>query len=319
MSEANTAVVRASREVLAKHARTFNLAAFFLPPAQRDDAAVVYAFCRQIDDLVDEAEVPAEGAAEVARIREMLDGARSPSPLVAAFLEVANRCDLPLWAAKDLIHGVVSDVGDVTVTDDSGLVRYGYEVAGTVGLMMCGVIGMVQRWALPHAIDLGIAMQITNICRDVMEDAERGRIYVPIDRLRAAGVDPEQLRSGTVDPAGVGRVVEDLLDLADRYYASGAQGMRAIPFRPRVAIYSAALVYRAIGLELRRRNCDVTRGRAFVPGWRKARWVATALVRAICCPLFKRTPHERTLHLALRDQAGCTTPHTVQADLRAAS
>ena len=294
------AVVQQSRQVLAHHARTFNLASLFLSEAQRDDAAVVYALCRRVDDLVDESPDDVQGALEVGRMRSMLGGSVEPSHLVGAFLEVTRRTSIPLHVVHDLMDGVVSDVGEVTVRTDAELVRYAYGVAGTVGVMMCGVIGATQRWARPHAIDLGLAMQVTNICRDVLEDAGRGRVYLPASRLRAAGVEPEDLTDGSFDTARVGAVVRDLLDLADRYYRSAEQGMRAIPLRPRVAIYTAALVYRAIGLELRRRNCDVTRGRAVVPMWRKLGWVAVAVTKAVLCPLFPRRPHDATLHQGLR-------------------
>ena len=139
---ANALVVDDSRQVLARHARTFNLAATFLPPDQRDDAAIVYTFCRTVDDLVDEATDVNAGRRAIDELGEMLDGRRPPSALVEAFLDVAERRGLPLQAARDLMAGVVSDVGQVTFEEDADLVQYGYAVAGTVGLMMCGVIGV---------------------------------------------------------------------------------------------------------------------------------------------------------------------------------
>jgi len=307
----STDVVSESRHVLSKHARTFNLASFFLSKTQKDDAAVVYALCRTIDDLVDEADDPETGRRDVKLLAEMLQGERPPSPLAAAFLEVAARRNIPLQAAHDLIEGVVSDVGEVTVTSDAELVQYGYAVAGTVGLMMCGVIGVDQEWALAHAIDLGIGMQITNICRDVMEDASMGRIYVPTQRLVAAGINPEALRQGLVDQAQMATVIEDLLALADVYYASGDQGMPAIPTRPRVAICAASRVYREIGGELARRDHDVTLGRAVVPMWRKVTCVAQAIGFAMRCRGLPPRPHDTRLHLALQGRPGTSKaePH----------
>ena len=304
-------VVDQSRAVLSKHARTFNLASFFLSKTQKDDAAIVYAFCRTIDDLVDEAEDPERGRQHIAELTEMLQGNRSPSPLARAFMDVADRRDIPLQAAHDLMEGVVSDVGEVTVKTDAELVQYGYAVAGTVGLMMCGVIGVDQEWALAHAIDLGIGMQITNICRDVMEDASLGRIYVPTQRLVAAGISPEALRKGIVDPSQMAPVIEDLLALADLYYASGDQGMPAIPARPRLAICAASRVYREIGVELSRRDHDVTLGRTVVPGWRKVQCVAQAIGYAMRCRGLPPRPHDVRLHLALQGRPGVSKaePH----------
>lgn len=304
MDHSSASIVSESRAILSKHARTFNLASFFLTKAQKDDAAVVYAFCRTVDDLVDEADEPETGRRDVRVLAEMLQGERPPSALAAAFLDVAARRNIPLQAAYDLMDGVVSDVGDVTVKTDAELVQYGYAVAGTVGLMMCGVIGVDQEWAMAHAIDLGIGMQISNICRDVMEDASMGRIYVPTQRLMAAGVNPDALRQGLVDAEQLAPVIEDLLALADVYYASGDQGMPAIPTRPRLAICAASRVYQEIGGELARRDHDVTLGRAVVPFWRKIMCVARALGYAMRCRGLPPRPHDARLHLALQGRPG---------------
>jgi len=292
-------VVVHSRAVLAHHARTFNLASVFLTPQQRDDAAVVYSFCRLIDDLIDEAQDPSEGLRQVEEIRAMLDRTVNPTALIAEFLSVADRCSIPLYAAKDLIDGVASDVGPVTFQNDDDLIRYGYSVAGTVGLMMCGVIGVTEDWALAHAIDLGIGMQITNICRDVMEDAQRGRVYVPAERLYLAGLSPDDLKQGDFDPTRIAPVVADLLRLADDYYRSGDHGMRAIPLRPRFAIVAASRVYRAIGTQLRMQNYDVTAGRAVVPLWQKLAWVGASVGHAATAGIKLRRPHNAALHTPL--------------------
>ena len=301
MPDASAAIVAESRQVLARHARTFNLASVFLTPTQRDDAAVVYSFCRTIDDLVDEAPHPTIGRQGVEAIRSMLEGRTAPTPLVEAFLRVADRTGFALNAATDLMDGVLSDTGDVTFQDDGELIRYGYSVAGTVGLMMCGVIGVSEDWALSHAIDLGIAMQITNICRDVLEDAGRGRVYLPAARLRLAGVEPDDLRGGRANPIKIGPVVQDLLHLADEYYQSGDQGMRAIPTRPRMAIFAASRVYRAIGTEIGRQRFDITAGRAVVPHWRKFGWVTSAIAQSLVYPLVPSRGHNTDLHAPLND------------------
>lgn len=318
MSGDVTDVVLHSRAVLAHHARTFNLASVFLTPQQRDDAAVVYSFCRLIDDLIDEANDPAEGLRQVEEIRAMLDRTVNPSALIAEFLSVADRCSIPLYAAKDLIDGVASDVGPVTFQDDDDLIRYGYAVAGTVGLMMCGVIGVTEEWALSHAIDLGIGMQITNICRDVMEDAQRGRVYVPAERLYLAGLSPDELKRGAFDPRRVAPVVADLLSLADDYYRSGDHGMRAIPFRPRLAIFAASRVYRAIGSQLRTQDYDVTAARAVVPLWQKLAWVGASIGQATIAGLKPRRPHDNALHAPLSECGSSATVNRTHPRLAAA-
>jgi len=283
-------VVATSRAVMAAHARTFNGAAAFLPADRRDEAAVLYALCREIDDLGDET-ADREG---LERLRAELKGEVAPSALVGAWLEVAERRSIDSEPLLHLIDGVLSDLGEVRMADDGELLRYCYRVAGTVGLLMCGILGVRERWALPHAVDLGLGMQLTNICRDVLEDAERGRVYLPADRLAAVGVSHDQLLAGTADREAVARVVLDLLDVADGYYASASAGMVAIPWRTRWAIRVASRTYHAIGEVLRARGGDALAGRAWVSTPKKAWLVVTELFRRL-----PSAPHDRSLHTAL--------------------
>jgi phytoene synthase len=291
-------VVSEARAVLAAHARTFHLAGMFLPPGSLDDAAIIYALCRLVDDTIDEAAAPAEGAAGLAVIEAELRGEAAPRPLIAATLAVAERRGIAIAVILELCAGVRSDASEVRIADDAALIRYCYQVAGTVGLMMCGVMGVAEAVALPFALDLGIAMQITNICRDVAEDAGRGRIYVPASRLQAGGVAPESLLDGSVDRAALAPIIDDLLGLAERYYTSAEQGMRWIPGRSRLAILVASRVYRAIGRRLGRRGSDPMRGRTVVPLPTKIGLVAMALLVFVgrARPLGGRPIHDPWLH-----------------------
>lgn len=303
----STAVVRESRTVLARQAKTFHWAGRFLPAGVLDDAALVYAFCRLVDDTADEAADPVSAAAALDRLRDELRGAAPARPLVAAFRAAAARLELPLASAEELIRGVRSDLGAVCVADDAELVRYCYRVASTVGLMMCAVLGVRRAEALPHAVDLGVAMQLTNIARDVAEDAARGRVYLPALRLRRAGVEPAELLAGTADARRVAVVVAEVLALADAYYRSGDGGMRDIPARYRPAILVASRTYRAIGLRLRRRACDALAGRVVVPWTEKAFWGGRALAAALhprVLGLVPRGGHDAALHGPLRGLPG---------------
>jgi phytoene synthase len=300
-------VLARSHDVFRKKARTFWWAGLLLPREVRDDAATVYAFCREVDDTGDETlDTGYANLALESLSNEVLERARA-RPLVAEFRSTAGRLGLPLEAATELIAGVRSDLGTVRVADDAELLRYCYRVASTVGLMMCAVLRVRCREALPHAVDLGIGMQLTNICRDVAEDAARGRVYLPADRLRRAGVDPEELVRGEADPARVARVVAELLDLADRYYASADGGMRDIPWRFRPAILVASRTYRAIGVRLRRRSSDALAGRTVVPWPEKLVWgvrAAAASLRPAILGITPRWAHDRALHQALRGLPG---------------
>ncbi|MBA3546354.1 MAG: phytoene/squalene synthase family protein [Nannocystis sp.] len=290
-------VIAESREVLAAHARTFQLAGRFLGPARRDEAAVVYAFCRLVDDLVDEARDLASGSAALAEVEAELRGRAPARPLVAVFAELMDEYGVARAVALELIAGVRSDSGPVALADDAALLRYCYQVAGTVGLMMCGVLGVRDPVAAPFALDLGVAMQLTNICRDVAEDARRGRVYLPASRLARSGSAPTDLHGGDAPRPAIAGVVLDLLELADRHYASADLGMRFIPWRSRLAILVAARVYRAIGLVLRRRGGDAMAGRAVVSTLEKLGWSGVALARFTLGLLPGPTPtHDPALH-----------------------
>ncbi|MCY0993028.1 phytoene/squalene synthase family protein [Nannocystis sp. ILAH1] len=305
MSYDRVRVVAESRATLARHARTFDLAGWFLPAERLDEAAVVYAFCRLVDDVVDLAQAPGEGLAAVEAIEAELAGTAEARPLVACYRDLLAGWGVPLQVAHELIAGVRADAGPVALPDDAALLRYCYQVAGTVGLMMCGVIGARDPLASPFALDLGIAMQLTNIARDVAEDAARGRVYLPANRLDFAGTSPEALLAGTAGREAVAGVVLDVLALAERYYASADAGMRFIPWRTRLAIVVASRVYRAIGLRLRRRGGDALAGRTIVPALEKALWTGAALLgflRGAIRP--RQEPHDPQLHRFIADLPG---------------
>lgn len=302
-----TDIVLYSRDVLSKHARSFRWASKFLPAENRDDAAVVYAFCRLVDDLADEATDAEHAQMDLGLVKLELDAKREPRPIVAAFMEVAERRKMDVQSAHELIAGVLSDLKPVCLETDVELLRYCYRVAGTVGLMMCSILGVEDRAGTPHAIDLGVAMQLTNICRDVLEDAGRGRTYLPARRLRAAGVEPQQLLDGTANREAVASVVRDLLKMAEEYYLSADYGMRYIPARSRLAIVVASRLYRGIGVKLwRRYDGDALRGRTWVTGPGKFGLVLLSLGHYVRPRVLgiDRTQHDRALHAPLRGLPG---------------
>ncbi len=267
-------LIAQSTAVLARHGRSFSLASVFLPEERRGQAAVLYAFCRLADDEVDEAEDDDHARRAVATLRAELLGEQLARPVVAATRNILEQLEhVGIQPALDLLHGVESDLDFQMPADDAELDRYCYEVAGTVGLMMCAALGVTDKWALEPAVALGQGMQLTNICRDVLEDAGRGRVYLPANRLAAVGLTEADLlegRANTGDSADkVATVVSQLLDRADVFYAQGRTGFSALPFRCRVAIAVAARLYQGIGHRLRRNGCNPMTGRTIVPGWEK--------------------------------------------------
>lgn len=284
------------RALLRAKGRTFWLASRLLPGALLDDVVVLYAFCRVVDDAIDEAPSPSAARDHAELLARELEG-EAPRPEVAAFRELAARRGLDLRYARELLEGVSSDVGRVRVEDDAGLSRYAYLVAGTVGAMMGQLLGATDARARAAAVELGIAMQLTNICRDVLEDAARDRVYLPAARLRAAGLDPEELVCGVVDRERLAQVVREVLALADRHYQAARAGYAFLPWRARATVAVAARLYRQIGVTLlERQGADPLRGRVVVPTPEKLRLAVAELLRLASAAA--ASPHEGRFHHA---------------------
>jgi phytoene synthase len=292
-------IARAARDVLSRHARSFRWGSLFLPAPVRDDAAVLYAFCRMIDDAVDEAPDTESARQALSRIEADFRSDSPSDPFIRAFRALSDRTGIESEVPLHLIEGVRSDTGPVRIADDGALSRYCYRVAGTVGVMMCKVLGDTPPAAHAFAIDLGIAMQLTNICRDVSEDAGRDRVYLPADRLERHGVTQSDLVAGRADAAAVARVVAELLSEAERYYRSARRGIPFLPVRSRLGVLVAARIYRAIGVRLdRRHEGDALRGRTVVPWTGKVPEVLAALL--IWLSMIRArggtAPHDPALH-----------------------
>lgn len=267
------AAVASGHALLARKARTFRLASAMLPGDLRDDIAILYAFCRIADDLADD---DGDAAALDALDREIA-GEAEPRPLVRALLQVARRHGVSLADARTLLDGVRSDLGAVRVADDAELLRYSFKVASTVGLMLSRILGARTTAAETHAADLGLAMQLTNIVRDVREDAAHGRVYLPRTRLAAHGATHDDVITGVARDA-VYAVCLEVLELADRYYESGREGLRYLPGRHRFGVAVAHQVYGAIGWRIRRTGFHPLDGRMIVPRRERLAWLGRAFV-----------------------------------------
>lgn len=276
------------RESIATHSKSFALASRLLPASCRDDAAVVYAWCRRADDAIDD--TPAcHQAVELARLRKELDaiyrGGHQREPVLAAFAEVVARRAIPRIYPEELLAGMAMDAAGHDYPDMQALHLYCYRVASTVGLMMSHVLGVSRHDALARAAHLGLAMQLTNICRDVVEDWDRGRLYLPDELLARYGAGDLRRQLGRPFPDGataaVAGSVRTLLAHAARFYRSGDRGITALPWRAGFGVRSARLVYAAIGDELTRTQYDVRAGRAVVPRWRKLLLVGRAGVSSL--------------------------------------
>lgn len=283
----------APEEILARAGKSFHLAGKFLPPGRRAAAARLYAFCRGLDDLADET----GDAAQIAAVAAALQNSDKSNPLAALYLALEDPEPAPAIA---LAFALRDDTGPTQIADERALLRYCHGVAGTVGLMMARVLGAVDPAAAWHAIDLGIALQLTNIARDTREDADHGRRYIPATWL---DLKPSSVRGA---PEKVHQAARRCLALAEPYYASGLAGLCYLPAESRRGIFIAARVYREIGEELRRRGPRRRGDRVVVPAWRKAMLVAGALLGP--SPWKKGTPrHDIALHRELDGLVGAHT------------
>ena len=302
----------ACREVIRVHSKSFHAASKLLPAGVRDAAIATYAFCRGADDDVDDAGSPDAARERHARTRQRLDrlyaGDEMDTPVGRAFAWVVWSRGIPRAEPEALLDGMAQDMSVVRVADEDALLLYCYRAAGVVGRMMSRIMGRADDAALCRAVDLGIAMQLTNIARDVAEDAQRDRVYLPRSALARHGTSPEALVARahggpeSAAPAGaVAPVVLELLALADRYYHSAELGMRYLPWQVRPAILVAARLYRGIGEVLRQRGGNPWLGRAYVDRSDAARHAASALAALARA---RRGPHEPDLHHPIRDLPG---------------
>jgi phytoene synthase len=272
----------ACRALLAAGSRSFHAASLLLPGEIREPATALYAFCRVADDAIDSA--PA-GQAPLAELNERLARiyAGSPAPFAAdrAFADVVHDHGIPEELPRALLEGFEWDSVGRAYASIAELNAYGARVAGTVGAMMALVMGARSGAVVARACELGVAMQLTNIARDVGEDAAAGRLYLPRDWLREEGIDPDAWLAQPRFSVPLGRVVARLLAEAEVLYRRAAPGIAALPASCRPAMHAARRIYAQIGREIERHGCDSVSGRACVPGRRKAALLGRAVLDAL--------------------------------------
>ena len=259
---------RHCRAVARTHGRTFFFASQFLPPHRRRAIHAAYAFCRVADDIVDRA--PATGKAAAARALDAweteLDAPRHP--IAVAFAAVRDTYGVPVAAARDLLDGVRMDLAPRRYDTWDDLAVYCYHVAGTVGLIAAPILGCRDPAALPHAVSLGIAMQLTNVLRDVAEDARMGRLYLPLADLAAFDCDPEMVLAGR--PSGrFADLMAFEIARARALYDDARAGIPALSPAGRLTTVASAHLYGKILTRIEEQNYDVFAGRAHVPTGRK--------------------------------------------------
>jgi phytoene synthase len=265
------------RLLLRDGSRTFLAASMLLPRSVREPAAALYAFCRLADDAIDNG----GGQAVLWQWRERLHRiyAGRPLPIATdrAFTDVIERFAIPRALPEALLDGFAWDADGRRYEDIAALEAYAARVAGSVGAMMALMMDVDDPDLVARACDLGVAMQLSNIARDVGEDARAGRLYLPLAWLREAGIAPDAWLARPVFNAALAQVMRRLLAAADATYARADAGIARLPRSCRHAIRAARLLYADIGHEVARRGYDAVSQRAVVPASRKTALLLRAL------------------------------------------
>lgn len=289
-----------------ERSRSFFAASRLLPARVRHAAVATYAFCRAADDAVDDAGTIEAGRARHDAVRQRLDaiydGRTVDTASGRAFAAVVAAFRIPRAEPDALLAGMAQDLDAVRVADEDALLLYCYRAAGVVGRMMSRIMGRGDAEALERAVHLGVAMQLTNIARDVGEDAARARVYLPATWLAEAGGSQDEVLGGRPTSA-VRAATHRVLALAERHYDSGIAGIGLLPASCRPAILSAALLYRAIGRRVVARDGDGMTARARVGAAAKAGLIALAAWRCAVDPRLRggaRRPDASALAQALR-------------------
>ena len=261
--------------------KSFFAASKLLPQRVRAASVALYAFCRVADDLVDEGESTEEALQE---LKQRLDAIYSgrPQPYLEdnALALVVDQYQLPRAMLEALIEGFEWDAHGKTYATIEEVHQYGARVAGSVGAMMCWIMGPRHATALARACELGVAMQLTNIARDVGEDARNGRLYLPHSWMREAGIDPQAWLTRPHFSTALQSVVERVLEEAERLYIKAHSGIAELPKDCRAAILAARLIYSEIGNQLRREGCDSVNHRAVVSTTRKLALLGQSKIQA---------------------------------------
>jgi phytoene synthase len=270
----NPADLAHCREVIRTGSLSFHSASKLLPGAVRDPALALYAFCRLADDEVDEG---GDKTAAVLSLGNRLDRVYAGCPLDApedrAFAAIVKQFDMPRALPEALLEGLAWDAQERQYQTLSGVCDYSARVASAVGAMMCVLMGVRDKHALARACDLGVAMQLTNIARDVGEDARMGRIYLPLDWLSEMGMSQDDLLHSNTATPEIKEMVARLLSQARRLYLRSESGIASLPARARTGIYAARFIYAGIGHSLRQQNYDSITRRAHTTKLQKMGWI----------------------------------------------
>lgn len=271
-----------NKEAISVGSKTFRLASFFFSRTQREEAYILYVWCRTCDDLIDEASEGDDLNSILETLREntlnAIKGEITHKVFIDQFGKLIRKRQIPQVYAEELLEGMRMDIGATNYPNLLDLKLYCYRVAGVVGLMMCHIMGIYNEKSLESAVKLGIAMQLTNICRDLAEDALQGRCYLPRDMLLKTGLDFPRVDTDEKKNE-LFILVKSLLSEAEKNYEAGWNGIPDLPLRPGVTIAVALELYRGIGRKIIRLGPNALSQRVWLSKSEKSLVVFQALCR----------------------------------------
>jgi len=276
LNSPDVAAFQHAKKLTSHYAKSFYFSARILPESKRWATYALYGFCRYADNLIDNprSRTLDELLMEVDFLEKELQIAyrtgESEHPVVKPFIIVARKYGIPIDYPLDLLKGVKMDLQNTRYETFEDLYVFCYRVAGVVGLMMTHVLGYKDKKAFEYAEKLGIAMQLTNILRDVKEDKEMGRIYLPQEDLRRFGITDDDIMNERMDTK-MHRMMQFQVDRARRYYVESDPGVEMLERESQFAIYSASKIYAGILLKIETQDYNPFLGRVFVPQFKKLR------------------------------------------------
>lgn len=254
---------RQAEQITAAHSKSFHFASALLPEEKRSAVRALYAFCRTVDDIVDEVELKKDRDFELDYWRNIVDTASYPTDdlVAAAWADTLTRYHIPRHYALQLIDGVARDLSQIRYQTFDDLATYCYGVASTVGLMSMFIVGFKSDDAVPYAIKLGVALQMTNILRDVGEDYCNGRLYLPREELIAYGIREEDIAAGRVTD-NWRQFMKFQIERTRQQYAESWEGVKFLEREGQLAIGAASIFYQGILDEIEKHDYDVFTRRA---------------------------------------------------------
>ncbi len=304
------------REAIRHGSRSFYAASKLLPSRVRDPALALYAFCRLADDAVD---LQQDKAAAVLDLRDRLDlaysGTPRDTPTDRAFAAMIRDHDMPRALPEALLEGFAWDAMDRRYETLSDLRAYAARVAAAVGAMMTVLMGVRDAHALARACDLGVAMQLTNIARDVGEDAREGRLYLPLDWMAELGLEPDAFLADPRPGPELAEINRRLLKEAARLYNRSEAGVKALPVTCRPGILAARHVYAGIGGHVRKAGFDSVTRRARTGTGEKIALLALSLAQSGWLSVM---PRSAVLYASPLDEVAFLVEAAAHADDRAA-